>query len=294
MTEDPTFTDWIIHFSSTVEEWVLALSESLWIYPGISAVSMIDGFFPVVPSESVIIATSTTSYQTGSPVLVLIFLMAAVGAWCGDQIAYLLGAKANVTTWRLFKRPRWRRALDVAETQLERRGQAYIIAARFIPMGRVLVNVAAGALRYPHRRFMGVDAIAVTIWSAWSIALGTVAGAVFPEDNLLLSIVVGVVAGGVLGLFVDKVLTWFGLSQPDLPDFAGDIEQSLTDEERAEQDRQAALREERRHERFEKRASQRPIRRHRAGEASDEAADGEVGDTREDDASDSSAGGAPR
>src|SRR5690606_16886400 len=125
------------------------------------------------------------------------------------------------------------------------------------PMGRVLVNVAAGALRYPHRRFMGVDAVAVTIWSGWSIALGTVAGAIFPEDNLLLSIVVGVIAGVVLGFAVEKVLGWIGIDKPTLPDFASDIEESLTPEERAAAEALAAEREARREQRIEQRLERR-------------------------------------
>ncbi|MFN3866660.1 MAG: DedA family protein [Demequina sp.] len=262
--EDPSFADWFLHFSSIVEAFVLDLSESLWIYPGVFALSVIDGFFPVVPSESVIIATATAALQTGSPILVLIFVCGAVGAWCGDQVAYLVGARADVRRWRVFKRDRWRRSLDSAETQLEKRGPTFIIAARFVPMGRVLVNLSAGALRYPHRRFMGVDAIAVTIWAAWSIALGTVAGAIFPEDNLLLSITVGVAAGVVLGFFVDKVLSWFGLSQPTLPDLAAEIEQSLTAEEREQAERIAAERAARQGHRVERRAEwreQRPLSR---------------------------------
>jgi membrane-associated protein len=275
---DASFSDWILHFTSTVEEWVLELSESLWIYPGIFAVSLVDGIFPVVPSESVIIATSTASLQTGSPNLVLIFVCAAVGAWCGDQLTYLIGARFDVRRWRLFKRDRPRRALDVAETQLERRGTTYIIAARFIPMGRVVVNLTAGALRFPHRRFMGVDAIAVTIWAAWSIAVGTIAGAIFPEDNLLLSIMVGIIAGLVLGFFVDRIIGWLGLDKPQLPDLVGDIEESLTPEERERAEELARHRLERKEIRTERRVERRetlsgPLRNrrdgHRDGDASE-------------------------
>ena len=304
MTDDRTFTDWILHFSSSVEEWILHLSESLWIYPGILGVSLVDGVFPVVPSESVIIATSTASLQTGSPILILIFLCGAIGAWCGDQLAYLLGGKVEVRRISFFQRERWRTGLDWAERQLERRGPTFIIAARFIPMGRVLVNLTAGALRYPHRRFMGIDAIAVSIWAGWSIALGTIAGALFPEDNLLLSIVVGVVAGVVIGLFVDKILGWFGLSAPDLPDLAGDIEEHMTDEEREHQAELARQRAARREERVEHRAErvahrqerraaitgQIPIRRRSEGgqdgmEADDGTPDETTADAREGSAS---------
>lgn len=245
--------DWLLHFTETVESYVLDFSESLWIYPGVFWLSLLDGFFPIVPSESVIIATATTAFQTGQPILVLIFLAGAIGAWCGDQIAYLIGARADVRQWRIFRRGRWLRSLDWAENQLERRGATLIVAARFIPMGRVLVNLSAGALRYPHRRFMGIDAVAVGIWSAWSVALGTVAGAVFPEDNLLLSIVVGVIAGLVLGLAVEKILGWIGFERPELPDLAADIEESLTPEERAAAEVLESEREARREQRLERR-----------------------------------------
>lgn len=245
--------DWLLHFTAIVESYVLDFSESWWIYPGVFALSLLDGFFPVVPSESVIIATATTALQTGQPILVLIFLAGAVGAWCGDQVAYFIGARADVRRWRIFRRGRWLRSLDWSENQLERRGATLIVAARFIPMGRVLVNLSAGALRYPHRRFMGVDAVAVAVWAAWSIALGTVAGAIFPEDNLLLSIMVGVVAGVVLGFAVEKVLGWVGFEKPQLPALAASIEESLTPEERAAQQALEAEREARREQRLERR-----------------------------------------
>lgn len=286
--------DWLLHFTAIVERYVLDFSESLWIYPGVFVLSLLDGFFPVVPSESVIIATATTSLQTGKPLLVLIFVAGAIGAWCGDQIAYLIGARADVRQWRIFRRGRWLRSLDWAENQLERRGATLIVAARFIPMGRVLVNLSAGALRYPHRRFMGVDAVAVTIWSAWSVALGTVAGAIFPEDNLLLSISVGVVAGVVLGFAVEKILSWIGFEKPTLPDLAADIEESLTPEERAAAEALEAEREARREQRIERReliTGSIPImRRERDDDAGDEDTDAEdTDDEQKDDAGDSRA-----
>lgn len=215
--------EWLIHITDPIEEWILTLTESLWVYAGLFGLALVDGIFPVVPSESVLIATATVSHQTGSPMLVLLFVAGAVGAWCGDQIAYLIGRRIDVRTWQLFRRPRWLRSQDWAENQLRRRGPTFIIAARFIPMGRVLVNLSAGALHYPHRRFMTTDAIAVSIWAAWSIALGTIAGALFPEDNLLLSIVIGVCAGVVIGLLTDKVLAWIGFEGPSLPHLVDEI-----------------------------------------------------------------------
>ncbi len=278
--------DWFLQMAATVEEHVLELSESIWIYPGVFVLSLVDGIFPVVPSESVIIAASTAAHQTGSPILILIFVGGAVGAWCGDQIAYLIGSRFDVRRWRIFRRERALRTLDWTENQLERRSATFIVAARFIPMGRVIVNLSAGALRFPHRTFMLLDAVAVVIWAAWGIALGTVAGALFSEENLLLSIAVGVIAGVVLGFFVDKVLGWFGFVAPELPDLAAEIEESLTPEEREKADAVAAEREARREHRHELREHRHELREHIAGsipvrKRDDDVGDNEPGDTRQ-------------
>ncbi len=232
--------DYLIHLSSNVEEGILALVESLWIYPSVFAVSLIDAVFPVVPSESVIIGAASAWQSVGKPILSLLFLVGAAGAWCGDQTAYFIGTKVDVRHIKFFRRPRILAALDWAEHALEHRGTLYIIAARFIPMGRVAVNLSAGALRFPHRRFMWVDAIATSIWAAWGILIGTVAASLF-EGQLLLSIAAGIAGGVVLGFAVDKMMSLFGLSAPELPPLADQLEadEFEADEFEADEPRQA-------------------------------------------------------
>lgn len=213
--------DWIAALELAVE----SLMGSLWIYPSLFALSLVDGVFPLVPSESVVIAAAASWKSEGIPWIWLAFIFAATGAWCGDQLAYLIGSKFDVRRHPFFARERVRKSLDWAESTLEKRGTAFIIAARFIPMGRVAVNITAGALRYPRKWFMVVDAIAVVIWAAYGTAIGIGAGAVF--ENLLVSIGVGIVGGVALGMLVDKVLQRLGFGEPELPDLAGEIEERL-------------------------------------------------------------------
>ncbi len=217
--------DWIVHLSDHVESGILSLVESLWIYPAVFGVSLVDAVIPVVPSESVIIATASAWQSVGKPILWIVFLTGAAGAWCGDQIAYFVGTRVDVRRIKFFRKPRVLAALDFAEHSLETRGTLYIIAARFVPMGRVAVNLSAGALRYPRRRFMAVDAVAVSIWAGWAILIGTVAASAF-HGNVVLSVVVGIVGGVVLGFAVDYVMKLLGFTPPELPDLAGDIEES--------------------------------------------------------------------
>lgn len=207
----------LLHLAENVEAAILSLAESPWIYLAIFAVSVIDAFFPIVPSESIVIASSTASSATGSPVLIGVWIAAAIGAWCGDQTGRFLGTKIDVRTWRFFRRPAVLKTLLWAEHGLEKRGASLIIAARFIPMGRIAVNLTAGALGYPAKRFMAITAIAAVIWASWGVALGTVAGSLF-NDNLLLAMAVGVAGGVILGYLVDVILSRLGLAQPHLAD----------------------------------------------------------------------------
>ena len=205
--------DWVIHFSSTAEEAIIAAADSLWIYFWLFAMSLIDGIFPVVPSETIVITTSALWKQTGSPLLPLIWFAAAAGAWCGDQLAYFVGSKIHIRNLRMFRGPKGQRTLDWAEHALVHRGAAFIIAARFIPFGRVAVNLTAGALAFNRRRFMIIDAIAVSIWATYGVVIGVTAAGIF--DNLLVSIFVGVAGGVALGWLVDRILAKFGVSVPD-------------------------------------------------------------------------------
>ncbi len=198
-----------------LEDSILSLTSSVWIYPSVWAVAVIDGIFPPIPSESIVIAAATTWQQTGRPTIAFIWLSAAVGAWCGDQIAYTVGKAIPVRRVPGMRSPRGLATLDWAERALEHRGTAFIIAARFIPVGRVAVNLTAGALRFPRRRFMGVDAFGATIWATYSIALGAFAGSLW-KNSLLLSIAIGVVGGIILGYLVDLILSKAGVQPPEL------------------------------------------------------------------------------
>ncbi len=198
---------------TSLQDAILSLTSSIWIYPSVWAVTVIDGVFPPIPSESIVIAAATTWQQTGKPMVVFIWLAAALGAWCGDQIAYAIGMTIPVRRVPGMRGPRGLATLDWAERALEHRGTSFIIAARFIPVGRVAVNLTAGALRFPRKRFMAVDALGAAIWASYSIALGAFAGSLF-NDSLLVSIAIGVVGGILLGYLVDLVLSRVGIQPP--------------------------------------------------------------------------------
>lgn len=188
-----------------MQDWLLALAASPLVYLGLFLFALVDGFFPPIPSESAVIALAALAVAGGRPSLVLVVLVAAAGAFTGDQIAYAMGRRIDVRRLRLLRGPRVQRTLDWAERTLTRRGPSFILAARFIPVGRVAVNMTAGAVGYSRRRFAGLTAIAGVAWSIYSAAIGIGAGSWF-RGHPVLAIVVGVVGGLVIGLALDWAL----------------------------------------------------------------------------------------
>ncbi len=211
-----TVLSWLGGVGGNIEAAVLSLTTSAWIYLAIVGVTIMDGILPPVPSESIVIASATTWEQTGHPLLWGIWIAAAVGAWCGDQLAYSIGRTINVRRVPLLKGQKARGTLDWAEHALASRGTAFILAARFIPVGRVAVNLTAGALRYPRRRYMVIDGVAALLWATYGCALGVWAGNLV-HDSLLLSITIGVVGGIGLGYLVDRILNRIGIEPTPLP-----------------------------------------------------------------------------
>ncbi|WHP17003.1 DedA family protein [Cellulomonas sp. ES6] len=201
--------DWI----SAIEGWIPALADSLWVYPALTLFALVDGFFPPIPSESVVIGLASLSVSHGAPNLALIALAGALGAFAGDQIAYTIGSQVDVHRLRIFRSERGRRTLAWAEHALEHRGSSFILAARYIPVGRVAVNMTAGALRYPRRRFVGLTALAAVTWAGYGTAVGVGAG-VWLESHPLVAVVAGVVVGTLVGVAIDWVLRrWTGLGR---------------------------------------------------------------------------------
>lgn len=187
-----------------VNELIMQAIASPWLYLAMFAVAVIDGFFPPVPSETVLVAAAAVAASAGGTNLVLLCAIAAVGAAIGDNIAFMIGRLVGVRRFRWMRRPRVAAAFDWAAGTLDRSGAGLILGARYIPVGRVAVNMTAGALGYPRRRFVPLSLIAGAMWAVYSTAIGLVAGSIV-RDNPLLGAGIGIVLALVIGFVIDRV-----------------------------------------------------------------------------------------
>lgn len=178
---------------------------SPWLYLVLFAVTIVDGFFPPVPSETVLVAAAAVAVSTGALwMLAPLGLIAAVGAAIGDNIAFALGRRIGTRRFAWMRRPRVEAAFAHAEAALDKRSAALILGARYIPVGRVAVNMSAGALGFAWRRFLPLSVIAGVSWSALSLVIGLLAGS-WIADQPVLSAGLGVAVALAVGLAIDRV-----------------------------------------------------------------------------------------
>jgi len=167
--------------------WLSQLMESAaaspWVYLAIFGLVVADAVLILLPSETLIISATVFAINTGTPLLWLVALAAALGAFAGDHLAYGLGKWSMSRRLGDGKLPGVRRALN-------ERGSQLIVSARFVPGGRTMVTTACGALGFPLQRFSVATAIGAFLWTTDSILLGFL-GQAASADNPLFGVFLG-------------------------------------------------------------------------------------------------------
>ena len=110
----------------------------------------LDALIPVLPSETAVIALGVATAGGTDPRIAVLVGLAALGAFLGDNAAYLVGRRFGpAVSRRVFAGERGKRRRDWAQRSLARYGVRIIVACRFIPGGRTAVTLACGLTGYP-------------------------------------------------------------------------------------------------------------------------------------------------
>jgi membrane-associated protein len=140
----------------------------------------------------------------GDQNLVAVIAAASLGSFVGELTAFLLGRGFGAAV-RGRLAPGTPRAELFARTErtLITRGGLILLTARYIPAGRTVAALAAGASRFPARRYVGYSAIGATMSAAYVAMLGFLGGAAFAGDPLValaVSLGIGTSIGSVAGV----------------------------------------------------------------------------------------------
>lgn len=156
-----------------------------WVYLALFGIAALDGFFPVVPSETLVITLGVFAAAGGQPDAVLVAAVAALGALTGDHISYAIGRRAGPRVFdRLRPGSRAQRAYERVGRMLAERGGLVLVVARYIPGGRTAATLTTGATGFPRRTFTRYAVVAAVTWAAYGTTLGYAGGAAFEDEPL--------------------------------------------------------------------------------------------------------------
>jgi membrane-associated protein len=176
---------------------------SQWLLLVIVGLAVVDALVPMVPSEALIIAAGVGA-AAGDQSLVAVIAAASLGSFVGELTTFLVGRGFGAAVrGRLV--PGTPRAELFARTErtLTTRGGLILLTARYIPAGRTVAALAAGASRFPARRYVGYSALGATMSAAYVALLGFLGGAAFASDPLValaVSLGIGTTIGSAAGL----------------------------------------------------------------------------------------------
>jgi len=160
-------------------------------------VPALDVLIPVLPAEAAVIALGVATAGSADPRIAVLVVLAALGAFLGDNAAYLLGRRFGpVIGKRAFAGDRGMRWLAWAQRSLDHYGARIIVVCRFIPGGRTAVTLTCGLIGYPRRRFVTATACAGVMWAGYAFFIGRLGGKTFedqPWAGLLLALALALV-----------------------------------------------------------------------------------------------------
>lgn len=197
--------------------FILSTAEQPWVYLLVFICCTVDGFFPPFPSESVVVGLASLVLTQGVPNPGFLIVAACLGAFTGDNIAYAMGKAIGTQRFPWMRSTRMQRSFAWAGYELQKRAASLILVARFIPIGRVAVNLTAGATGYSRRSFVGLTALSAVVWSTYSVGIGVLAGSWF-EHNHLLGVMVAIGIAVLLGIIVDRIIAVVRGSTPMRPE----------------------------------------------------------------------------
>jgi membrane-associated protein len=184
---------------------VALLLHSAWVLPALALLVALDGPFPVVPSEPLLMTASAVAISMEDvPMALGLFGAAFVGSVAGDHLLFALGR-----TSRRLARPGSGGIGGWVRRNIADRPAVTIVGARFVPAGRLVSTTAAGRYGLSPRRFLPCSLASSALWACYMMGVGLLLGPLTGGDplrGLLAGIAMGAVTAGTFAL-VERLRT---------------------------------------------------------------------------------------
>lgn len=186
-----------------INDIVMPMARSPWIYLIVFLCVMGDGFIPPVPAETVVVPLAALAAAEGQPLLWPLMLAAALGSVLGDHVAYGVGRMVDRQRLTSGYLRRLEPLILKVEAGLEKRLGLTLVSMRYLPGLRITTNLAAGMVDTSYGRFLPWCTVAGICWALFMTLAGYLAGHWFGE-NTWIAIIVALF----FAMTVSLVLEW--------------------------------------------------------------------------------------
>lgn len=187
-------TNWfndLLYYFQHVDEMLIALGP--WVLVITCLIVFIESgvLFPFLPGDSLIFTAGLLHAQLGLNLWVLMTAI-TISAFLGDNVGYFLGSKYGRALFKDNARVLNTRYLHAAEDFFARHGGKALVLARFVPIVRTYVPLAAGIARFHYPRFLRWNILGAALWGFGLTFLGSQLGGIpFVRNNVeVLAIVI--------------------------------------------------------------------------------------------------------
>ncbi|WP_317642350.1 DedA family protein [Bombiscardovia apis] len=185
--------------------WLLAALSSGWGLWALGLAAFFDALIIPIPTELLVLTAASAFRAQGQPLPLAVFLVCALSFMAGDAATYWLGRAVPLSKIVFFQGSLGKTVISWAHRSFEYGGGFFTIASRFVPSGRTVINLTAGAAHYPLSCYLPLSALAGLLWSIYMWTLGYLAAG-WLSNNPLAVMVIGFVVGMIVGSLCDVLM----------------------------------------------------------------------------------------
>lgn len=193
-------------------EYLIDLVDA-WGYWGIAIAMFLENVFPPIPSE-VIMGLTGMAVADGKLTFAGAVAAGTLGAVLGNWVWYWIGRAVGYARFKplIDRYGRWL-TLDWPEVEkivniFKRFDRAIVFWARFLPQVRTMISLPAGMLVMSQLRFLLWTLLGTGLWNSVLIGAGYILRNQFGQFNDYYGWVAVVMIGGVVALYLYRVITW--------------------------------------------------------------------------------------
>jgi membrane-associated protein len=169
-----------------------------WAYLVLFLVVFGDAICALLPGETAVNAAATLAVQ-GTLDLGLVMLAGALGAVLGDSALYWIARRSSGRIEPQLEKAKRHEKVSAALAFIGTGGPVLLVAGRYVPGLRFVVNATMGISKYPYRRFLLWSAIGGTTWSVYTAGLAYLIGTALADFPLASVVISGVFTTLVIG-----------------------------------------------------------------------------------------------